>query len=573
MSASDAMDKLAIEDEEEDDDDLPEDIGLDMPTATEADLINDIKEAIVAMNLFLNNKNDEAVKKMSIRADKSVYHALSLGALHFLKAFVTFDPSDIATAVVTLKRSTAICNRRRHKASLKSKMKKTNYNSYNEEEIQAELCYAECLLLRAIITFVQDDNLMNFVKGGLRFRKSFRIYKECAEILEARTWSNDILKKNFECGVLMGLGSFNLIISTLPKRILKLVEFAGFSGKRDVGNKKLDEGQKMQECLRGPLCSLFLLIYHGFLSYIFGRGCTDMNYLDTVLKPWLTNYPESGAVAIAKARLNNIKGNIKEAIPMLEAALKIPLDWKNFYHVTYFELGWNHTLLGDIRKSLPYAEIMYKENHWSKCTATYSYSVLLYSCEDIKDTERNQVIQLMKTVPGLKKKYSGKHNPLEKFFGRKADRFAAQNNWLMLPLYELMYVSNYIFLLKGKTEILQKMIVKIDSAIADVKTKTDSKYYADNYCLAVLLKGLCQRYMGKNPAAEECFKEVLQSAKKIKEDIYIPVCANLELGLIQMDAGNYSQADQYLKTAKKEKTFWPEFRIHQAREEIKALKH
>ena len=40
---------------------------------------------------------------------------------------------------------------------------------------------------------------------------------------------------------------------------------------KDVGNKKLDEGQKMQDCLRGPLCSLFLLIYHGFLSYLFGK--------------------------------------------------------------------------------------------------------------------------------------------------------------------------------------------------------------------------------------------------------------------------------------------------------------
>lgn len=47
---------------------------------------------------------------------------------------------------------------------------------------------------------------------------------------------------------------------------------------------------------------------------------------------------QSGVLAIAKARLEVIKGNIKEGVPLLEAALKIPLDWKNFYHITYFEL-------------------------------------------------------------------------------------------------------------------------------------------------------------------------------------------------------------------------------------------
>lgn len=569
---SDAMDKLSVEDEE-DDDDLPEDIGADLPVASEADLIADINESKEILKLFLNNKHEEAAKRVTARAEKSIYSALALGTLHFLKAFVTFDPTDIAAAVATLKRSTALCNRRRKKVSLKSKMGKKNYNSYTEEEVHAELCYAECLLIRGVITFIQDENMMNIVKGGLRFRKSFRVYKECTDILESRNWPNETLRKNFECGVLMGSGGFNLIISILPKRILKLVEFVGFSGKRDVGNKKLDEGQKMQDCLRGPLCSLFVLTYNGFLTYLFGRGCTDLAYLESVLKPWFAAFPESGVVALSKGRLENIKGNIREAIPLLEGALKIPLDWKNFYHLTYFELGWNHILLGDYRKTVPFADILYKENHWSKVTTTYSKAILLYSCNDITNSEKNEVNELLKTVPSLKKRYSGKSNPLEKFFIRKSDRYFAQNNWLLLPLYEMMYVSNYIMLVSGKMDILQPMLEKIEAALVEVKGKTDSKYYADNYCLAVLLKGLILKYMKKIPAAEECFKEVLQNHKKIKEDIYLPVCANLELGLICMENKNYSQADQYLKTAKKEKTFWPEFRIHQAREEIKAMKH
>ena len=45
------------------------------------------------------------------------------------------------------------------------------------EEIHAELCYAECLLIRAFLTFIQDENLISFVKGGLKIRECYKIYK------------------------------------------------------------------------------------------------------------------------------------------------------------------------------------------------------------------------------------------------------------------------------------------------------------------------------------------------------------------------------------------------------------
>jgi hypothetical protein len=45
------------------------------------------------------------------------------------------------------------------------------------DEIHAELCYAECLLLRALLTFVQDENLISFVKGGLKIRECYKVYK------------------------------------------------------------------------------------------------------------------------------------------------------------------------------------------------------------------------------------------------------------------------------------------------------------------------------------------------------------------------------------------------------------
>lgn len=72
-------------------------------------------------------------------------------------------------------------------------------------------------------------------------------------MLNHRQWNNDRHKEHFESGVRLGAGSFNLVIkfqfvscfgimkkchftlqliSMLPQRILKLLEFIGFSGSR-----------------------------------------------------------------------------------------------------------------------------------------------------------------------------------------------------------------------------------------------------------------------------------------------------------------------------------------------------
>jgi hypothetical protein len=49
-------------------------------------------------------------------------------------------------------------------------------------------------------------------------------------------WSNEKLGLNFDCGVRLGVGAFNLLISMLPARVLKLLEWIGFNGTK-VGSQ------------------------------------------------------------------------------------------------------------------------------------------------------------------------------------------------------------------------------------------------------------------------------------------------------------------------------------------------
>lgn len=47
--------------------------------------------------------------------------------------------------------------------------------------MHAELCYAEVLLQKAMLTFL-DESILGFIKGGMTIRNSYLIYK-----YEART--------------------------------------------------------------------------------------------------------------------------------------------------------------------------------------------------------------------------------------------------------------------------------------------------------------------------------------------------------------------------------------------------
>ena len=56
--------------------------------------------------------------------------------------------------------------------------------------------------------------------------------RECWTALNERNWGDSVYRSDFESGVRMGVGAFNLMVSLLPARIMKLLEFIGFSGNR-----------------------------------------------------------------------------------------------------------------------------------------------------------------------------------------------------------------------------------------------------------------------------------------------------------------------------------------------------
>lgn len=271
------------------------------------------------------------------RSKTSMYHALGHCTVHFMKAMMTCEPLDVERAVEHCKEAVAVAAAARRPASIfpdsmsRLLLVKTGstgsgrsspkpFGSLSEVEMHAELCYAESLLQRALLSFIQDDSLGAFVKGALRIRQCYNSYQECQRLLDATDWADKdpALRLHFHSGVCMGLGTFNLLIASLPARVLRLLEFVGFTGDKRLGLRSasspsfpvpsllweesewwrlLERGAGMRESLRAPLCSLILLTWHLVAVYLFGTSHGDLKVplSPPIVHVWTTPFPSSSA--------------------------------------------------------------------------------------------------------------------------------------------------------------------------------------------------------------------------------------------------------------------------------------
>ncbi|KAK6060925.1 hypothetical protein COOONC_01411 [Cooperia oncophora] len=140
-----------------------------------------------------------------------------------------------------------------------------------DEELHAELCYAECLLSRAALAFFQDDNFASFIRGALRIRSCYQIYRYCERLLmDEALWlgRDNRVRDHFEAGVLMGLGTFNLMLSTLPSKVLRLLEVVGFSGDRIIGMRSLHRCAAMTNTVFASFSVMLLLVWHLIVCFM-----------------------------------------------------------------------------------------------------------------------------------------------------------------------------------------------------------------------------------------------------------------------------------------------------------------
>ncbi|XP_067369020.1 tetratricopeptide repeat protein 39A isoform X1 [Channa argus] len=521
-----------------------------------SDLSLALEDCMAALDLFLQNDFEEAQARLRCRTKESMYHALTYATILEMQAMMTFEPQHILAAGNTMKEAQAICQRHRRKSSFSK--------NFTEEELHAEVCYAECLLQRAALTFLQDENMISFIKGGIKVRNSYQTYKELHTVLQSTGYTHGDNHSHFEGGVKLGVGAFNLMISMLPTRTLKLLEFVGFSGNKEFGLQQLQEGSA-EITLRSFLCNMLLLCYHTFMSFILGTGEGDVEDAEKLLQPYLKKYPKGSIFLFFAGRIEEIKGNLDAAIKLFEECCEAQQQWKQFHHMCYWELMWCFTYKRHWKMAYFYADLLSKENSWSK--ATYAYMKAAYLSMLTKEdclTFGETALTLFRQVPALKQKIAGKSLPTEKFAIRKARRYLAEDPILLpAPPLEMMYIWNGYTVIGKHKDLTEGMLKMLNEAQAKLENAPRTEFTIDDQCLLSLLKGLCLKHLGHQEEAEHYFTLVLCNETQIKYDHYLVPNALLEHGLLCLEQGRKDEAIKLLETAKQNyKNYSMESRTH-----------
>uniref|UniRef100_A0A8C5EV88 Tetratricopeptide repeat protein 39B n=1 Tax=Gouania willdenowi TaxID=441366 RepID=A0A8C5EV88_GOUWI len=463
------------------------------------DLETVLKECSGALDLFLNNRFMDALALLKPR-NQSMYHAMGYSSILVMQAGMTFEPKDMDAAMSASLPIVSICPT------------SPVVSFVSTEEMHAELCYAEVLLQKAALTFL-DESIIGFIKGGMRIRNSYQIYKDCQAMINAMEDKEKLTSTltHFRGGVSMGIGSFNLMLSLLPSRVLRLMEFLGFSGDREMGLSELRSGAASNS-LRSILSTLTLLMFHLYISVILGIGDGDLKEAEALLAPYKNKFPNGALILFYTARIAVLKGNFTFAQEKYLACIASQEEWRQIHHLCYWELMWAYSFEQNWREAYHYANLLSKESKWSQAVYVFQKAAILSMLPEEEVTELGEnVVQLFRQVEGLRLKIAGKSIPTEKFAAKKAQRYVSSvPGKLVVPALEMMYVWNGFTVVGKRPELTENILSTLEKTEDQLRNETHpSEYHQDDECLVQLLKGLCLRELGRLVQAEICFNRVI----------------------------------------------------------------
>lgn len=541
----------------------------------------------------------------------------------FLKAFMTFEPSDIGNSLVLLRNALVIADHYRKKdytllGTVTSFVKGVPLSSMTRLQRHAELIFAEAYLLKAVLTIVHDESLLSFVTEGIHIRSSYMTYSHCQKWLKKQSKKssgellsqdnrpntlprsssfNTILRKihkresstdiliapdaDFTSGVLFGTGIFNLMLSLLPSKFVKIIEIMGFQGNRNIGLKLLGD-PKAADGVRGFICDLSLLAYHTILSSYITLVEPDFNLVDKILNRDLKVYPNGALHLFFAGRSHHARGKLEEAIKFYESSIKAQQDWVQLHHICYWEMSFcfaGNLKFSDAAKAI---ETLKKDSKWSKAIYHYLIGVHLYMAKTLgqENIDQSVIDEYFNSVPKLVQKVAGRSIPLEKYVARKSRKYFLQDKRLWYPAFEFfVYWNMYRIMGPSLPEVL-KIVEDSLKDLEKIKDSLEKPYdtFYDDYVLALLVKSVCLREMGNIDLAILHLTRCQLFENDILLDHYLSPFARYELGMtfLKLSPPNLTEAKKYFEEAKSNyKKYSLEnalhFRIHNALQHIQSL--
>ncbi|KAH8831470.1 hypothetical protein DL96DRAFT_1587977 [Flagelloscypha sp. PMI_526] len=567
--------------------------------------LEDLPCVVYAMDEFLANKMVESEEYLAIgNGGDRLYFTTGIGLIQTVKALLSYADEDLLAALGHTKHANAIASHHRKRAGnvvsrlsgyISGSSHGTKwYTGMTKVELHGELTYAESLFEKALLGIVYSGDWIAFIKEALNMRTCVGIYRGLYSFLQLRDSEHSgktaaehdpDIDPHLRSGVYLGAGLLNVILSMLPRRLLGLMEIFGYGGDRKLGldilmsaggwtkdNEEPGIGTD-KEGVRRPLCDLGMLIFHLVLS-TFTFECVDIDFAEKLVRWNIRRWPDGIFPLLASGRLALTRSQPVKAIQYYEKALNSQKQYRNLWHMCWWELAIAHLCLWQVEESLGRWKSLMGEATWSRTVYTYGYACCLLqlattpglSREELSKEKKLAMIkeakELMEKVPNLRQKIAGKSIPLEKFVARRARKYLQQGH-LVLPALELSCL--FLGLARAPLDVMEKTLLPLVQAelapfVKGEKRPKDVGYW-DDYCLLKFLEGNCLRYLAypdpsaakssyipeiskdkSDKDAEACFKFVFENGKKIELDHQIVYMSHFEIGRIYACRGDTDMA-------------------------------
>ena len=90
-----------------------------------------------------------------------------------------------------------------------------------------------------------------------------------------------------------------------------------------------------------------------------GSGDGDIDLADRLLNMYRKKYPNAALFLFYAGRIEEVKGHIDEAVLKFEESIAAQDQWKQFHHMSYWELMWCYCYTADWLMAMKYAEKVY----------------------------------------------------------------------------------------------------------------------------------------------------------------------------------------------------------------------
>ncbi|KAK3087826.1 hypothetical protein FSP39_011165 [Pinctada imbricata] len=493
---------------------------LNSTESDESGSFDDADMALTGIKMLLNNGFEEARKLFEkYKNDSSLMNA-GHSFVFFMTALMSFEEEKLDEALKVLQETEKSCDTdsgvlKSIRKKFRSKKKKDESQISVEDKIQRQVIVADSLLYQAILVFTNQD-IPSYIKGGWYLRKAYKLYEKLykdvtqlqakqGKLKESRSQNSlpeseisasegaidgndnelsEELLARLLGAVSFGYGTFQLCISMVPPKILRLIEFLGFEGDRQAGLQALEYSSHSKD-MKAPLATLGLLWYHTVLRPFFALdGANDYSAgtidAEKIIDEREGEFQNSALFLFFRGRIHRLRKETDLSLEMYEKALEAAKGQRELEFMCQYEI------------------------------------VCLGSMGDVKGAH-----EILKEVPGLLKK---KNNQIEAYVSRRAEKMnkgAPSQEYCRLLSLELIFLWHA--LPTCKEEELKPYLDVCDM-------QTDPKVFH----LKCLLEGAIFKELGQEELAIQYLEEAIARHQGMKDDHHVPAFALFEMASIYM---------------------------------------